>query len=317
MTNDHIDSTTTNKQLLAACWTWAGDAAPLRGDESSPLDLSRRVEAVAKAGWSGVGLIHADLRTIKSTFGYDGFRKLLQDNGIEHIELEFLADWWKQGEPREISNNWRRILLDASEHLGVSTMKVGAELSTTASPVPSVDEDAFLYEFDRLATQAGNIGTRIALEPMPMNNLGTVHAGAEFVRKVDNPHGGLTVDTWHVARSGTSYEELAEILPMDKVFVVEIDDAHADIRGANLWEDTINERLNPGEGELDTAGFVEAMHRAGWRGHWGVEILSETHRRTPVEEAVQQSHDAAMTVLNEADRRLRTTDGTLDLPVQK
>ena len=36
-----------DQDLLATCWTTAGDAAPLRGDERSPLPLRERVEAAA------------------------------------------------------------------------------------------------------------------------------------------------------------------------------------------------------------------------------------------------------------------------------
>lgn len=35
----------TNRDLLATCWTWAGDAAPARDDEASPIDIRTRLEA--------------------------------------------------------------------------------------------------------------------------------------------------------------------------------------------------------------------------------------------------------------------------------
>jgi hypothetical protein len=38
-----------DKDLLATCWTTASDAAPLRGDERSPLPLRERVAAAAFA----------------------------------------------------------------------------------------------------------------------------------------------------------------------------------------------------------------------------------------------------------------------------
>ena len=50
-----------DQDLLATCWTTAGDAAPLRGDERSPLPLRERVEAAAAAGFRGIGLLHIDL----------------------------------------------------------------------------------------------------------------------------------------------------------------------------------------------------------------------------------------------------------------
>jgi hypothetical protein len=50
-----------NRELLATCWTSAGDATPDRGDEVSPVDLRTRIETAAEVGWEGFGLLHADL----------------------------------------------------------------------------------------------------------------------------------------------------------------------------------------------------------------------------------------------------------------
>ena len=62
-------STITNRELLATCWTSAGDAAPNRGDQISPVDLRTRIETAAEIGWEGFGLRHADLAIAASTIG--------------------------------------------------------------------------------------------------------------------------------------------------------------------------------------------------------------------------------------------------------
>jgi len=90
---------------------------------------------------------------------------------------------------------------------------------------------------------------------------------------------------------------------MDKVFVVELDDAAEQVQGS-LWEDTINNRLNPGQGALDTAGFVAAVHRAGWAGHWGVEIISNAQRAKPVAVAVRDTYEASMATFDAAEKLL-------------
>jgi sugar phosphate isomerase/epimerase len=113
------------------------------------------------------------------------------------LALEFLGDWWTEGERRHESDRRRTLLLSAAEALGAGAIKVGGELG--GEPV---DPDRFKDEFD-LATEAADAGTRIAIEPMPMSNLATIVSGAELVREVGNPAGGLCVDVWHVARAGT------------------------------------------------------------------------------------------------------------------
>jgi sugar phosphate isomerase/epimerase len=284
-----------NRELLATCWTSAGDAAPDRGDEVSPIDLRTRIETAAEVGWEGFGLLHADLVIARDTIGLQELRRMFDGAGIKHVELEVLPWWWTTDERRRISDQRRTLLLDAAEVLGARTIKVAAEGGSQP-----VDPARFHDDFDHLATQAGNAGVRVALEPMPMTNLATIQAGVDFVTAVGNRYGGLTVDTWHVHRGGTSYAELERILPAEYLFIVELDDADEQVVGT-LWEDTVNSRRLPGEGVFDVPAFVAAVHRAGYRGHWGVEIISEQHRALPVREALTRARTATLQALEAAE----------------
>ena len=281
--------------LLATCWTSAGDAAPGRGDEVSPVPLRERIEACAEVGWTGFGMLHADLEFALRSVDLAYLRGVFEDCEITCVELEFLGDWWTEGERRRESDRHRALLLRAAEALGAGAIKVGGELG--AEPV---DPDRFKAEFDRLATEAAEAGTRIAIEPMPMSNLTTIAAGAELVREVGNSAGGLCVDVWHVARAGTPYEQLRDCLPIEQTFVVELDDASAAIDPRGLWEDTIDRRLLPGEGDLDVVGFVGAMETLGWSGHWGVEVISAEHRRRGCVDGLRAAYRATHRVLESA-----------------
>jgi sugar phosphate isomerase/epimerase len=163
-----------------------------------------------------------------------------------------------------------------------------------------VDPDGFRAAFDALATQAGEWGTRVALEPMPMTNPSTTRAAAEVVRDVGNRHGGLCVDIWHARRSGATDQELRECLAIEQVFIVELEDAAAQIVGS-LRDDSCDRRMLPGEGDLDTAGFVATMHELGWRGLWGVEMIAEEHRALPVDEALTRARAATLDCIDAAE----------------
>jgi sugar phosphate isomerase/epimerase len=293
MTTTH--ATIRNRDLLASCWTSAGDAAPDRGDEVSPFDLRTRIETAAEVGWQGFGLLHSDLAIAESTIGLPELRRIFDGAGITHVELEVLPWWWTTDERRRLSDQRRATLFDAAEVLGAGTIKVAAE-----GGGQPVDPARFHDDFDLLATQAGNAGTRVALEFMPMTNLRTVQAGVDFVTAVGNRYGGLTVDTWHVHRGGTSYADLERILPVEYLFIVELDDADEQVVGT-LWEDTVNGRRLPGEGAFDVPAFIAAIHRVGFRGHWGVEILSEQHRQLPLREALSRARTATLQALEAAD----------------
>src|SRR5712692_7070541 len=99
-----------DEDLLATCWTTAGDAAPLRGNEQSPVPLRERVEAAAAAGFRGFGLVYADLIVAEREYGMGGIRSMLEDNGLVHVELELLTNWWTDVRRQE-SDAIRRKLL--------------------------------------------------------------------------------------------------------------------------------------------------------------------------------------------------------------
>jgi sugar phosphate isomerase/epimerase len=211
------------------------------------------------------------------------------------VELEFLTWWWTTDERRAVSDERRALLLEAAEVLGARTIKVSPE--EAGRPV---DPARFAAEFDALATQAGNAGTRVAIEFMPMTSLTTLQAGADLVTAVGNRYGGLVVDIWHVHRGGTGYAELERVLPVEHVFVHELDDADEQVVGT-LWEDTKDRRRLPGQGIFDVPAFIAAVHRAGYRGPWGVEILSAEHRRLPVREGLTRARTATLAALDAAE----------------
>ena len=73
---------TMNPDLIATCWVSAGDAAPMRGDETSPIPLAERITAIAQTGWAGIGLVHADLVQARDTIGYPELSRLIREAGI-------------------------------------------------------------------------------------------------------------------------------------------------------------------------------------------------------------------------------------------
>jgi sugar phosphate isomerase/epimerase len=288
-----------NRALVAACWTSAGDSAALRGDGTSPIDIRTRIEAVAGTGWTGMGIVHADLLRARDRIGLRGLGQLLADNGLQTLELEFIRDWWTTGTRRAASDRVRHDLLEAAVELNARTIKAGAK--NGGDPV---DRDRFLSEFDRLATEARDAGTRIALESTASSDvLPTVREAIDVVQAVGNPQGGLCVDVWHTARSGTGHSELAGMLPPEKVFAAELSDGAAEAP-ASTWDDETNHRRLPGDGAFDVAGFVVALHELGYRGHWGVEIMSEEHRGLPVRTALERAYTSGSRVLDAAQAQL-------------
>jgi sugar phosphate isomerase/epimerase len=208
--------------------------------------------------------------------------------------VEYLQDWWTRGDRRRASDEVREVLFEAAAELGAHHVKVGL-----GDREDDLDEELFASEFDRLATEAHTHGTRIGFEPPADSMMPTIFPAVDLVRAVANPAGGLLVDIWHIFRSGTGYDQLVDVLPPEYVFAVELSDGRAEPVGT-LYDDTFDNRLPPGRGEFDVAGFIRALDALGFEGPWGLEVMSTELRSLPVEVATKRVFDAAVRVFEVA-----------------
>lgn len=273
-------------ELLATCWTTAGDALPLSERETSRLDLLERIEKAASAGYRGFGVFMPDLSVALLTYSWAQIRGFIEDHGVRHVEIELLTDWFADGDLRDVSDGRRRAMLEAAQELGARHIKVAGSFGQEPAP------DRIVAEFARLCDDAAVVGTRIALEPMPFSSVKDLDEGLRIVEAANRPNGGLLVDIWHVARTGTTYGRVAEI-PKQRFFAVELDDAAVVAQGS-LLDDTLHRRRLCGEGDLDVPSFIHAVNAAGYEGPWGVEILSDQHRALGLDEQARRSFETAL-----------------------
>ena len=278
-------------QLVATAWTSAGNTSPMRHPATSPVPIAERIAAVADAGFTGMGLIAADLFAIRDSIGFSSLRDMIADAGLTHVEIELIERWWiPRGEPGH-TYDVRDLLFEATEILAPAFIKIGSELGPrTTHP------ESLIAPLRKLATQASDRGTRVAIETMPFSIIATVPMGAQIVTAADHPAAGLLVDAWHVFRAGTPLEELRRSLTPQMIFGVELDDAAAAVVGS-LFEDTVDHRLFCGEGTFDLGGLVALLRDLEFDGPWGVEILSETFRALPVHDALDLAAKSTLAVL--------------------
>ena len=283
-------------ETLATCWTHAGDAIPVAGHNLSPVDLRARAEAVASAGFTGIGFTIDDLEAAKATYDLAQVKRICDDLGLVHLEVELLANWWTTDSRRRESDQTRMSLLTAAQVLGARQIKIGPDVEAVDGTVPPlVDVAPWAAELHQLAAQAAEVGTRVALEPLPFSNITDFRLAADLVAAADHPAAGLVVDIWHLERGPSTLADLAEI-PGDTVFVVELNDAPPP-QSTDLFHDTIHNRVLCGSGTFDVKGFVQTLLQIGFPGPWGVEIISDAHRRQPLQEALAAAHRTTMTLL--------------------
>jgi sugar phosphate isomerase/epimerase len=274
-------------ELLAGHWTLAGECYPMGPTEVSPFSLRERAEAASVAGYTGMGLVHDDLMASVARMGLAGIKQVLTDNGIAHIELEFIGDWFETGEKKAASDRVKGHLLEAAATLGARDIKIAPQMWTDVIDIPR-----FAAAFARVCEDAKAIGTNIAMEMLPMTNVRTLKVATEIVRQARQDNGGLCIDIWHVVRGGQSFDDVRK-LPVSYLKSVELNDANAEMVGSQ-WNDTLHHRVLCGEGVFDVRGFIKAIQATGFTGVYGVEILSQTHRKLPLREQAKRSFDSTM-----------------------
>lgn len=285
-------SRTTDTQVVASSWTSAGAVAPLYPDERSTYSIDERIAALARTGWSGMGLNQADLAEIRRTIGFEELRRRLDEAGLKYREVEFLNDWWLE---EELWRETWELLLEAAETIGASFVKVGAAFNG-----PEEDFGYLIEPFRRLGREAAERGLRVAIEPIAFSGIDTTPKGAALVSEVDLPNVGICIDFWHVFRAGTPFSAIAEAVPGEQVFSVEMGDCPAEAL-PDLFTDTTDNRRLCGDGDFDVQGLVDAIRASGFAGPWGVEMLSREYRLMPLEEALRAAHDAALPYLQAGD----------------
>ena len=277
---DHGNTMAHNIDLLASYWTISA-GLPHTDREYSPFDFRDRVESAARAGFKGFGIWHADLDHILEQRSLNEMKHILDDNGIKHVELEFLTDWFLDGERKKKSDIQRKKLLTAAEVLHARHVKVG-DFFQEKTPMPRLIE-----AFADLCREATEHGTRVGFELMPFAMIQTLRESVELVEGTGAKNGGICFDLWHIVKLKIPYEEVARV-PQKYVVSVELNDGTFEAPW-DLHEDTINHRRLCGEGEFDVKGFVKQMLTAGYDGPWGIEVLSQDLRKLALDELTTRS----------------------------
>jgi len=282
---------TPGRELLAACWTTAGDAVPYPDRDASPIPLETRIATAAEAGFVGFGLMHVDLAAYLRDGGtFDSLRDTLATHGMKYTEVEFLTGWWQPAESRAESDAVLELLVKACVVLRPHHVKIGPD--TTNGPF---ELKGWAESFARVCDSFASVDTQVALEFMPFSNVPDLATALQIVHAAGRMNGGLMLDAWHLERSQTPLSDVAA-LPLDVIKGVELNDGLLEQQGDG-YDDTVLRRRLCGFGEFRIRDLVETLDQMGWVGPLGVEILSETYRVRPVGEAVKDAFDTTMAAL--------------------
>lgn len=278
-----------NIELIGCYWTLAGPSL-FGSDDYSPWPLRDRIEAAARAGYTGIGLKQADIRHSLLRHSYTEIATLLRDNGILHLELEALLGWYATGQERIDSDKDRQLLLEAASELEAMHIKIAGNLCPSGTPAEHMHES-----FQVLAAQCKAAGVRAALEPIAFTEIPNLDTAIAVMGESAGNSAALMIDSWHVARGALSLSEIAK-LPPGYIAGVELCDGLHEVQSSAL-DDTLNNRLRCGLGQFDLGGLIETVLQAGFVGPFGVELISYEQRALPLEQAARLSFDSTHALL--------------------
>jgi sugar phosphate isomerase/epimerase len=276
--------------LLASFWTLAGDL-DVRDPAPSPWPFEQRVAAAAEAGFSGIGIDHRDIAHYRQGPGLERMRAVIDSAGISIVELELITGWLPGGpgstDPR--TTQVHDDLFAAAEVLRARHVKAGAGFADSAA-----DTTAITDAFAALCRRAEGAGSSLMLELLAVGPLSMLPRAAEVIKGAGSG-AGLLLDAWHVQRAGVPLSAIAALADGIVGYVELCDGPRTATEPA--FVDATRNRRPCGEGEFDLPGFVDAVRRAGYRGPFGVEILSAALRSRPLAEIAHRSAAGARSLL--------------------
>jgi sugar phosphate isomerase/epimerase len=271
-----------NVELMNLYWTTSG-VFPGVG-EISRFDFKDRVEAAARVGFKGIGIWHTDLEHILHRRTLEEMKMILDDNGIKHIELEFLTDWFLTGARKAESDSRKRRLLEASQALRAKHIKIG-DFYNTPCPMPHIIE-----AFAALCEEAADYNATIGFEFMASAMIDNLKDALTLVETAGAKNGGLILDMAHVATLGITYKDVSNI-PLQYLINLELNDGTLP---GSPRHDPSRIRRFCGEGEFDIKGFINCVTEMGYTGPWAVEVFSEELAGLSLEELNSRAFETTM-----------------------
>ena len=256
-----------------------------------PLDHTTSIDLAARHGFGGVDPDLGHFRTLGGTAAVAEHAAAVQEKGLE---------WGMAGLPVPLdapAAEFRQALVDLPESLELLRAAGVTRVGTWMRPMH--DDLDYLRNWrlhvGRLALVAellADAGLRIGLEYIGPKTfwsterypfIHSLREARELIADSGATNVGIILDSYHWYTAGESAEDLAGLTDAD-IVSVDINDARAD-RERDEQQD-LDRRLPYDTGVIDLAGFMGAVHAAGYTGPVKVEPFMKSLAEQPVDDVL-------------------------------
>ena len=250
-----------------------------------------RVIAAKEGGYEGIGLrAETYVDALAEGLHDEDILAILKKHDIKVTEVEYITLWAE--DERSYEQKYKeQMCFHMCDLFGVGHINIG--LMETYS----VEHDA-----KKLAELCQRAGDRIiGLEPMPYSGVPDLATAWAIVSQSGAENAYMILDTWHWVRANQPFDLLTPE-QAKKVISVQINDAYERPYAKSILRDeSMHDRLAPGAGAKDTAGFVKMLKDAGVDPKViGVEVISDAILAKGIKEAAAETFEGARKVLAEA-----------------
>ena len=256
------------------------------------VTFEERVIAAKNAGYEGIGLRAENyIAALQEGLHDEDILNILKKHNMKVTEVEYITLW--ADDERTLEQQMKeQICFKMCELFDVKQINCGLMENY------SIEHTA--QKLKELCLRAGDI--IIGVEPMPYSGIPDLEKGWKVVEASGCDNAKIILDTWHWVRANQPFEKVIDMIPEDKIVSVQINDVQARPYAKEVLRDeSMHDRVAPGCGYGDTAGFCKMLQKKGVKPNAvGVEVICDEYVEKGVDFAAKYTYDNAVKVLKEA-----------------
>ena len=264
--------------------------------------LESKLRAIGGAGFTQVMLNANDLAGHPA--GPDAAIDAVRRSGLRVTGFQVLRDFeGLSGHLHAYKIDIAKAMLEMCHALGARVMLVCSSTSAHAT----AEFESLKKDLQKLAMLAVPYGIRVAYEALSWGrHVNEFPQAWELVAEADRANLGLAIDSFHILATGTSLEQIDEIVP-EKIFLVQLADF--------MWQEirSREERINtarhfrvfPGEGvhSEQVATLVRGLDRLGYRGDYSFEVFNDDYTQLPTAVVAERARRSVKWLTDQVSRR--------------